>query len=297
LLDAPDELDSPLAGVEAVVELVVSAVVLAVLAVGVSAAALLDDELDEELPQPASTTSAATHASVEITSVLRLRVACPAESRLTHPPLVGVVALTTPPGADPSRRFRPAASPRNRAYARRRPTVSAMQLDEAIRTRRTHKAFGPEPVPRETLDELFELARWAPNHHLTNPWRFRVLGAHTRARLMELAESTQAGSAVKLQRAPTLVAVSAKLGGDLAQDSEDRYATALAAYVVLLAAHARGLAGYWRTVPLLDHEHGRAILGLGADETPLGLLYLGTPVQEQRVPERAAPDEFVSYLD
>ena len=42
-----------------------------------------------------------------------------------------------------------------------------MDLETAIRTRRTHKAFRPQPVPRETLEELFELARWAPNHHLT----------------------------------------------------------------------------------------------------------------------------------
>ena len=53
--------------------------------------------------------------------------------------------------------------------------------------RRTHKAYGPEPVPRETLDELFELARWAPNHHLTNPWRFRVLGPEALAALKEAA--------------------------------------------------------------------------------------------------------------
>src|SRR3954453_6566126 len=57
-------------------------------------------------------------------------------------------------------------------------TVSAMEVSEAIRTRRTHKAFKPEPVDRAVLDELFELARWAPNHNLTNPWRFRVVGPH-----------------------------------------------------------------------------------------------------------------------
>ena len=51
-----------------------------------------------------------------------------------------------------------------------------MDVFEAIRGRRTVKAFAPEPVPRERLDELFELARWAPNHKLTQPWRFRVLG-------------------------------------------------------------------------------------------------------------------------
>jgi nitroreductase len=58
-----------------------------------------------------------------------------------------------------------------------------VDVEEAIRTRRTHKAYGADPVPRETLDELLELARWAPNHNLTNPWRFRVLGPESLARL------------------------------------------------------------------------------------------------------------------
>jgi len=173
-----------------------------------------------------------------------------------------------------------------------------MQLEQAIRTRRTHKAYTRRPVDPAVLDELLELARWAPNHHVTNPWRFRVLGKRTRKQLMELAEERQPGSAVKLQRAPTLVAVSATLGGgDAAQDREDLFATAVAAYIVLLGAHGKGLAGYWRTVPLLDDPEGRRILGLGGEETVIGLLYLGTPVQEQRVPERASPVEYVTYLD
>jgi|SRR5271165_2583061 len=171
-----------------------------------------------------------------------------------------------------------------------------MDVEKAIRTRRTHKAFGPREVPRATLEELFELARWAPNHNLTNPWRFRVLGPDTRDALMALAEEVEAGSAVKLRRAPTLVASSARLGGDPAQDREDLHATAVAAYLVLLGAHARGLAGYWRTVPLLEDPRARRLLGLGAEETPLGLLYLGDPVQEQRVPSRAPVADFVTRL-
>ena len=172
-----------------------------------------------------------------------------------------------------------------------------MNLEQAIRTRRTHKAFGPDQVEPAVLGELFELARWAPNHHLTNPWRFRVLGPVARESLMALAESTQPGSAVKLQRAPTLVAVSAHMSGDPAQDREDLLATAVAAYVVLLGAHERGLASYWRTVPLLEDPRGREILRLAEQETALGLLYLGRPVQAQRVPERAPVAEFTTYLD
>ncbi len=62
-------------------------------------------------------------------------------------------------------------------------------------------------------------------------------------------------------------------------------------------AHARGLAGYWRTVPLLDDPPARALLGIEPSESVLGLVYLGAPVQEQRPPEREPAERFVSYLD
>ncbi len=178
-----------------------------------------------------------------------------------------------------------------------RPTLVDVDLQEAVRTRRTHKAFGPVPVAPAVLEQLFDLARWAPNHHVTNPWRFRVLGASTRRRLMELAEAHKPGSAAKLARAPTLVAASAWLTGDAHQDREDVLATAVASYIVLLGAHALGLAGYWRTVAVLDTPEGREILGLAECESVVGLLYLGEPLQEQRVPDRAPTSEFVTYLD
>ena len=163
-----------------------------------------------------------------------------------------------------------------------------MDLDEAIRSRRTHKAYGPDRVDRATLDELFDLARWAPNHHLTNPWRFRVLGPRALERLKEAAG---AEAAPKLDRAPTLVAVTC------VGDEEDRDATAAAAYIVLLAAHGRGLAGYWRTPEVLRTAAGRAALAIGDDEQVLGLLHLGSPRQEQRVPDRAPVAEIVTHLD
>ena len=56
-----------------------------------------------------------------------------------------------------------------------------MDTLDAIRSRRTHKSFGREAVPRATLEELFDLARFAPNHRLTQPWRFRVLGPESLA--------------------------------------------------------------------------------------------------------------------
>ena len=122
-----------------------------------------------------------------------------------------------------------------------------MNVDEAIRTRRTHKVYRPDPVPREQLDQLFELARWAPNHHLTNPWRFRVLGP----RSLEALKQAHPEGAAKLDRAPTLVACSVVQIGDEAQDEEDAAAGACAVYAIMLAAHARGIATYWRTPGVL----------------------------------------------
>src|SRR3954451_21281708 len=170
-----------------------------------------------------------------------------------------------------------------------------MDLEEAIRTRRTHKAFAPEPVDREVLAALFELARWAPNHKLTNPWRLRVLRPGALARLKEAAGPE---AAAKLDRAPTLVAVSVpRTGEDPVRDEEDLLAGAVAAYIVLLAAHGRGLAGYWRTPAVLRTDAGRAALGVPDGEHVIGLLHLGPPRQEREPPDRAPTGAVVSFLD
>jgi nitroreductase len=169
-----------------------------------------------------------------------------------------------------------------------------MHAEDAIRTRRTHKAYTREPVDRATLDELFELARWAPNHNLTNPWRFRVVGPEALERLKEAAGPE---SAPKLDRAPTLVvATAAQSGDDPIQDEEDLHATAVAVYILLLAAHARGLAGYWRTPEVLRTQAGREAVGIPDGERVLGLVYLGHPCQEKQPPVRRPSGEFVTYL-
>ncbi len=169
-----------------------------------------------------------------------------------------------------------------------------MDVETAIRTRRTHKAFAPEPLPREQIDELLELASWAPNHNLTVPWRFRVIGPEALRRLKEVAGPE---GAVKLDRAPTLIVVSCVLSGDPVADEEDLHATASASYIVLLAAHALGFAGYWRTPGILRSAEGRAAVGLPERERFVGLLHLGHPRQEKPPPERPGADQTTTYLD
>ena len=65
---------------------------------------------------------------------------------------------------------------------------------------------------------------------------------------------------------------------------------------VLLAAHGRGLAGYWRTPGVLRTAEGRAALGIPDDERFVALIHLGWPRQDKEPPERAPHADVVTYL-
>jgi nitroreductase len=168
-----------------------------------------------------------------------------------------------------------------------------VSLAELAAARRTHKAFGPEPVPHETLLELFQLATLAPNHHLTQPWRFRVLGPESLALLKEAGGPSESD---KLDRAPTLVVASAVLCGEVIQDEEDICATASAITLVLLAATERGLASYWRSPAVLRTARGREAAGVPDGERVLGLIHLGPPAREPAPRERGPVAQIVEFL-
>jgi nitroreductase len=148
-------------------------------------------------------------------------------------------------------------------------------------------------VDEATLRELLELARHGPNHHLTEPWRFRVLGPETRSRLAECCGETEA---IKLRRAPTLVVATAALSGDPQTDEEDLHAVACAVYAVLLGATERGLASYWRTPEVFRREDVRRILGLEPNERFVALIHLGPSISEPPKKERSPLGEILQLL-
>lgn len=186
-----------------------------------------------------------------------------------------------------------------------------MDVFDAIRTRRTHKSYTDEALSHDELSELFELARWAPNHKLSEPWRFRVIGPQAMERLRDVVrdqaradapdgadpEKIAAVALKKLSRAPTVVAVTTLRNPDPKLDVEDYSSTSVATYLLLLAAHAKGYASFWRSPGVLQSAEGSAALGIGADEEPVGLVYLGKPGDVAPAPGRRSPIEnFVEYL-
>lgn len=68
-----------------------------------------------------------------------------------------------------------------------------MDVIEAIKTRRSIRAYRPDPVPKEVLYEILEAARWAPSWENTQPWEFAVVGGQAmeelKRALLEAAES------------------------------------------------------------------------------------------------------------
>ncbi len=169
----------------------------------------------------------------------------------------------------------------------------AVELRQAIRRRRTHKQYGSQPVDEATVRELVDLARFAPNHHLTQPWRFRILGSETRAALEAAAGEKEA---IKLRRAPTLVLATAVLSGDPHTDREDLLATGCAVFAVLLGATERGLASYWRTPAALESDEARGVLQLEPNESVVALIHLGPKVTEPPEKDRQPVEAVLRLL-
>ena len=169
-----------------------------------------------------------------------------------------------------------------------------MNVIDAIRSRRTVKSYRHEPVARVQLERILDAARWAPNHRMTEPWRFRVLGPDALRRLKDVAGE----GAAKLERAPTLVVASYVPSPLPLHAEEDQEAAACAVYAVLLAAHAEGLASYWRTPGILCTGEGRNAVGVPDTERILGLLHFGEPADDApEAPARRELSHYVTFLD
>ena len=51
-----------------------------------------------------------------------------------------------------------------------------MEVIEAMHSRRSIRSFKPEPVPKDVLQQLVDVCRWAPSGGNAQPWHFAVLG-------------------------------------------------------------------------------------------------------------------------
>jgi nitroreductase len=166
-----------------------------------------------------------------------------------------------------------------------------MDVDEAIRSRRTLKAFTDQPVGRELVSELLDLAVLAPNHHETEPWRFWVVGRET------LNAMTEATGDRKLLRSHTAVVVGVERDHDAQVAEEDYAAAACAIQNLMLAARARGLASFWRTPGVLSRPAVARILDVPRKVRLIGVVHVGWPGEPFPDQPGRSAGEFTRWLD
>ena len=162
--------------------------------------------------------------------------------------------------------------------------------------RRTNLQVDPDqPVPLELIEALCEVARSAPNHKRTWPWRFALFTGGGRAALGNafatalLARDVEAAriakTRVKYLRAPAMLVVGSS-SPEPARELEDGYAVAAAVQNLLLAATAAGLASYWSSPPVADAPGVLALAGFPADTRVVAVVYLGWAIRDMDAPVR-----------
>jgi len=171
---------------------------------------------------------------------------------------------------------------------------------EAIRTRRSVRAFTSEPVSEEDLKAILEAARWAPSWANTQCWEIIVVKDEAEKKALSetlIPERNPAREAVA--RAPVLLAICGRKGisgfykGRAVTEKGDwlMFDVALAVQNISLAAHALGLGTV--IVGALDSRRAREILGLPDDVELVVLMPLGRPAKEPKAPPRKELAEFV----
>jgi nitroreductase len=176
-----------------------------------------------------------------------------------------------------------------------------MDLIEAIKARRSIRAYKPAPVSEEDLNTVLEAARQAPSWANTQCWRFVVVkDKETKAKLVNTLTPTN-GARPGMEQAPLVIVGCAVLGksgykrGEVMSDKGDwfMFDTALAMHNMVLAAHSLGLGSIY--IGLFDAKAAAKILDLPDGVVVVALLPLGYPEGEGKVTTRRDMSEIVYY--
>ncbi|MEO8067101.1 MAG: nitroreductase [Flavobacteriales bacterium] len=189
---------------------------------------------------------------------------------------------------------------------------SVSELTDVVRHRRTiqPKDYTERAVHRDIIERVLSNATWAPNHGMTQPWRFHVFTGDGRQKLSAFLgeEYTRVTPPEKflqrkldsLTQRPLKSSVAIALG--MARDPngkiselEEMFAVACGVQNMYLTCTAYGLGGFWSTGAVLTGDAIRHFLGMGEKDRCLGLFYMGYPSIEWPQGYRKPLDHFVRW--
>jgi len=185
-----------------------------------------------------------------------------------------------------------------------------MNISDAITSRRSIKRFADRPITREEIEQLLEAAVHAPNHHLTQPWRFYVLGPEARHgyglalgdRKARKLENTDAAQTLREKVAgehralPAMIAVPV-VHSDSAEVREEDYAAVMMAIQNRsLAAVSMGLGTHIKTGAVMSDPVARAAVGVGDDERIVSIVNIGVPLEPPVPGTRRPASDLTTWL-
>ncbi len=182
-----------------------------------------------------------------------------------------------------------------------------MDLIEAIMTRRTIHTFRADPVPDSVIERMLDAAVQAPNHHVTEPWRFVVIQENALRTLAACRYQTALDKALRLNRpqaervaakarqdylaVSTVIAVIQILDDNPGRREEDYAAISCATYAMMLAGWNFGVGSYWATGGLTQNPEARSLCKAGDNERIVGFIRLGYPQTVPQVPRIPATEK------
>ena len=161
------------------------------------------------------------------------------------------------------------------------------RLAERIRGRRTIKLFLQTPVNRQVILDAIEVARWAPNHHVTEPWHFYLLGENAMKVNVELIRQITADikdakrADFKAQAAteiPGWLVVTCRRSEDEVLQREDYASCCCAMQNLMLYLSEAGVGSKWATGAIVEDKRFFDMLGADQEkELVVGVLRYGYP--------------------
>jgi len=186
-----------------------------------------------------------------------------------------------------------------------------MDVFEAIGTRRSIKEFTGRAVTRKEIERLLEAAVQAPNHRMTQPWRFYVLGPEARlawgkalgARKAKRVEDPEAARSVAEKVAsthealPAMIAVSMTLDENPEILEEDYAASLMAVENLCLAAQAMGLGTHIKSGAVMDDPGAREAVGVPSGERIVTVVHLGEAAAVPEAKPRRTAAEVTTWVE
>ena len=177
-----------------------------------------------------------------------------------------------------------------------------MQLFEAIQGRRSIRRFTSRPVPREQIEAMIASATLAPNHRLTQPWRFYVLGPESRyayglalgerkaKKLEEPAAKQRMRETIATEHRdlPCMLAVAVVVDENAEIREEDYAAVMMGIQNLCLTAVELGLGTHIKTGGVMGDAASRAAAGVSEGERIVAVVNVGEPAEQPPAKPRVA---------